>query len=302
MPLPPLAQFLLSDNPEMRQIYRYAVLVPIAIVVSLIIIFIVRRMAINRTRSLTSMSGGFMSLDRMRQQGLITDEEYRTMRQKMADRHLRETEADTKKTSDLSTLAMSPELARSLITHPPDERVRASLAGLGRKFDETDVEEIRRKWAAADGAAEDAVPAARLTPAGKMSGVESAGRGDDDASAPGDIEAPDSEGTAGGTAVRAAARRDYSDDPDFVPGDPLSDPRMSRAGELEPKAAPTAAVRDDAPPPASAPTPNAKPQTAAPAASSPAGRAAEIEDLFARGVISTEEYLRLRELVKRDIK
>lgn len=290
--LAPLAQFLLSDNPDMRQIYRYAVLVPIAILVSLVIIYLVRRRAMNNARSLTSMSGGFMSLDRMRKDGLITDEEYRAMRQKMADRHLKEAERDSKKPEELAALALTPELARELVTHPPDERVRASLAGLGRRFDERDVEEFRRRWQAVDaGVGVGSAPPAKDEVLSR-----------DGASGPSSPpeETRPNEKAARSSSPVAPPLRDYGDDPDFVPGDPLSVPR--RASEAPPSSrtedrapaepAPAPASQRNAPPPPTAPS-------SAPA-SPAADRASEIEDLYARGVISTEEYLRLRDLVRRE--
>lgn len=88
-----------------------------------------------KVRSIDASAMAFMSLDEMRKRGLISAREHKEMRSKMAQRTLREQqEADKGATVQaLAAVEIDPAVALRLVRDAkPDDLVKASLAGLGR--------------------------------------------------------------------------------------------------------------------------------------------------------------------------
>ncbi len=91
-------------------------------VLLIVILFLLRlliRSAVNkRVKSIHADGMGFMDVEQMRKKGLITEEEYKGVRKRLAERQLKQMkeQEESKKTVELlHAVEMNPELARTLI-------------------------------------------------------------------------------------------------------------------------------------------------------------------------------------------
>ena len=133
--LPSAFSYLLGDFPD---IALWIIGFP---VLALLLIFgrLALRSLVNRRVKATSTSSmGFGDLDEMRRTGLISDEEYKTMRSSIAHRAVDKHEAkdDGMGTEQmLAAIQADPSVAKAMIT-PGSQRARGPAAGAGREAGE----------------------------------------------------------------------------------------------------------------------------------------------------------------------
>lgn len=257
---------ILARYPALGEAYVWAIAAPVLIIGIFLARYLLRRAVDRKVRSIQTMGADFGGLELMRRRGLISEEEYRAARKKTAERQLREMQAresgaDPRR--ELQAFELDPELLRAQAQESQDPRVRASLAGLGRKHDDAELEAWRKArptaydYGRGDGANPGTDSEERKRPSDRESAVM----------APAPLEPL----PADGAWVEEI----------LVPGDPLSDERLRRRG------APEAPPAKDA----------ARPAPAPPRAGD--GRSGDLERMLERGLVTREEYDRLRALLER---
>jgi hypothetical protein len=122
---------------EFSDVYVYGAILTALIVLIVLGRYVIRSIVNRRVKSI--QSGAAMTFDdvkRMREKGMIDEEEYKRVRSRLAQSELKaRTGAGGKSAAEiLATIERNPEAARELIP-PSGERARAAMAGLGRKGD-----------------------------------------------------------------------------------------------------------------------------------------------------------------------
>jgi uncharacterized membrane protein len=112
----------LNDNPE---IFIWAVGAIFVAILLIIFTFIWRRIVAGRVRSQTTIPGmDFTDVERMRKEGLVNEEEYKTIKRKVAERTLAETRKDRQSAEDemiLRQAAVNPDAVRQFVAPETDE-------------------------------------------------------------------------------------------------------------------------------------------------------------------------------------
>ncbi|GEM_PF-4693197 len=271
----------LARFPDLAEIVRWAILLPVLIIAIFFGRLVLRGLVNRRVRSIERIGMDFGSLDRMKGGGLISEQEYRLLRKKMAERHLEEVKAEkdaAKAGQVLQAIEADPALAPRLLP-PSSERARQALADLGRKPRE----------GSSPGPANPPAPEPPSSSAGSCQGsaLPGAQEGLAGGTGGGFVDETSAFGApiwfAGGGEGREANRHPARDVPIGRP-DARSAARASLATPTAqpgpPKQLPTAPDRSRAKPP----------EGRAPSAQ----RLAEIEALHAQGKITDEERERLR--------
>lgn len=129
----------------MSDVVLWAVLITILMVFIFVGRFALRSMVNKRVRGINEVGMTFMDIEKMKRTGLISDEELKEVRKRLAQRELAEHTADTKQglsaAQILATIEADPSTARQLLP-PSSERARAAVAGLGHAHPEADSELI----------------------------------------------------------------------------------------------------------------------------------------------------------------
>lgn len=113
----------------------YMCAIPIALFALFIARYFIRASVNQRVKAVESSTVGFMGLAEMRKKGLITEEEYRKMRKKVATQVLEEQKEEAEKATAAETLMAieaDPALAEKLIPKS-NPRARAAVAGIGKR-------------------------------------------------------------------------------------------------------------------------------------------------------------------------
>lgn len=121
---------LLNRFPAMNEIYIYAILIPVLVAIIFIGRLVLRSAVNKKVHGISTIGMTFGDIDKMRKEGLISEQEYKEIRQKMARRELENQTGEKKKLNAAQILAAieaEPELAKTLIG-PGSERARAALA------------------------------------------------------------------------------------------------------------------------------------------------------------------------------
>lgn len=263
---------VVSRFPVLGEAYFYAVAVPVALIALYYGRYLIRRAITNRVRSIDVSSAGFGDLDVLKKKLLVTDDEYRLMRKKVAERQLEEMRERERLMKEdprkfLAALEVNPDLVAQL-RGSDDARVRAALDGLGKRHSDDELEEWRKaKPTAYDYGRGEPTPRPKPTV-------------DPDAIVPGDplsdprfVAAPREAAPPPGADEVAASVESISPEPSATPTVPPPTPT------------PRSPLATDPPPGDAAPPRAAK------------SRSRDLDLMLERGIIGRAEYDRLTSLL-----
>lgn len=286
--------------PEMGEAYLYAAAVPVVAIVFFIGRYVLRAMVNRRVHSIDMIAVGFGDLEEMHKKGLITEEEYKTMRKRVAKRQLEQSQAlEGTKTAmkTLETMELNPEAVEEILGES-SELARRSLVGLHEKGGG---EGADPRWAEPTGSTKppSTEPSSALPPAAPPEDP---------------LYVTDPLANFERDRVALAARPELALPPPSRPGPPrpppLAEPPAPPPTRPKPEAtsqivedlecaeqmaSPAAAPTEIAP--AHVPGPAAKDSGGSGPTSAPTGRD-DVEKLLAKGLISHEEFERLSALFK----
>jgi len=123
----------LSRFPAAGDILFWAILIPPMVILLFFGRFALRALVNKRVKGVGVPGMSFGGIDQMKKKGMITEEEYKQIRRKLALRELervQESEAGAEAGQMLRAIEVDPSLAKSLLP-PSSEVARAAMAGLG---------------------------------------------------------------------------------------------------------------------------------------------------------------------------
>jgi uncharacterized membrane protein len=120
-----------SRFPDLGEVYLWAASVPVLVVLFFFARLVIRSLVNKRVHSIETFTSGLLDLDSMRRKGMISEEEYKTMRKRVAERQLQQLNEQTASRNTMQVLTAierNPSLAGKLL---PEVAQAAGTRGAG---------------------------------------------------------------------------------------------------------------------------------------------------------------------------